>query len=194
MIFKLGELFCGAGGLSYGALSADIGNPDFGIVHAWSNDIDKDACDTYRKNISPNNVIQCDVRDLDFSQLEQIDALAFGFPCNDFSVVGEQKGLDGSYGALYTYGVKALQRFKPKWFIAENVGGLKSSNEGKAFNKILEDLKSAGYNLYPNLYKFETYGVPQSRHRLIIVGIRDDIPLVFKIPSKAQVEVARWSN
>ena len=109
--------------------------------------------------------------------------MAFGFPCNDFSVVGEQKGFDGVYGPLYTYGVKVLKKYKPLWFLAENVGGLKSANDGKAFQKIQEDLKNAGYRIYPNLYKFEEYGVPQARHRVIIVGIREDLPYEFKIPS-----------
>ena len=51
--------------------------------------------------------------------------------------------------------------------------------------KIQEDLKNAGYRIYPNLYKFEEYGVPQARHRMIIVGIREDLPYEFKIPSTA---------
>ena len=67
--------------------------------------------------------------------------------------------------------------------MAENVGGLKSANEGKAFEKIKEDMIEAGYRIYPNLYKFEQYGVPQARHRMIIVGIRADLPYEFKIPS-----------
>ena len=123
------------------------------------------------------------MRQLDLSSLPPIDALAFGFPCNDFSVVGEQKGFDGTYGPLYTYGVSVLKSHKPKWFLAENVGGLKSANEGNAFQKILNDMRAAGYRLYPNLYKFEQYGVPQARHRIIIVGIREDLPYDFKIPS-----------
>jgi len=69
------------------------------------------------------------------------------------------------------------------WFLAENVGGLKSANEGTAFEKIKSDLIDAGYRIYPNLYKFEEYGVPQARHRMIIVGIRNDLPYEFKIPS-----------
>lgn len=56
------------------------------------------------------------VRKLDIDRLGDIDALAFGFPCNDFSVVGEQKGFDGVYGPLYTYGVKVLKKYKPLWF------------------------------------------------------------------------------
>ena len=117
--------------------------------------------------------------------LPPIDALAFGFPCNDFSVVGEQKGFDGRFGPLYTYGVSVLKSHKPLWFLAENVGGLRSANEGNAFAKILDDMKAAGYRVYPNLYRFEKYGVPQARHRVIIIGIREDLPFEFKVPSSA---------
>lgn len=118
-------------------------------------------------------------------QLAPIDALAFGFPCNDYSVVGEQKGMKGVYGPLYSYGVKALKLFKPQWFLAENVGGLRNANEGKAFEKILTELREAGYVITPNLYKFEDYGIPQARHRIIIVGIRSDIPVTYHVPSSA---------
>ena len=184
--FRLGELFCGPGGLALGALTAQISDPEYKIVHQWANDYDLDTCNTYRRNICPNDrdsVIHGDVRKLDIDSLGEIDAFAFGFPCNDFSVVGEQKGFDGVFGPLYTYGVKVLKKYKPLWFLAENVGGLKSANEGKAFEKIKKDLVDAGYKIYPNLYKFEEYGVPQARHRMIIVGIRDDLPYEFKIPS-----------
>ena len=70
--------------------------------------------------------------------------------------------------------------------MAENVGGLKSANEGQAFERIKKDLIEAGYRIYPNLYKFEEYGVPQARHRMIIVGIRDDLPFEYKVPSTEQ--------
>lgn len=186
MIYRLGELFCGPGGLAWGATNADIGNPEFGIVHQWANDYDEDTCKTYRHNIcpdSPESVYHGDIRKFDMSQLSPIDALAFGFPCNDFSVVGEQKGIEGVYGPLYTYGVKALKKFKPMWFLAENVGGLRTANDGKAFKKILSELKKAGYNIVPHLYKFEEYGIPQARHRIIIVGIRKDLDVVYRVPS-----------
>lgn len=186
MIFRLGELFCGPGGLASGAVNARIDNKNFKIIHTWANDFDKDTCNTYIHNICPENpdsVICEDVRKLDVTALADIDALAFGFPCNDFSIVGEQKGFDGNYGPLYTYGINVLHLHQPKWFLAENVGGLKSANEGKAFKKILHDLEDAGYRIYPHLYKFENYGIPQARHRVIIVGIRKDLPFEFKIPS-----------
>lgn len=184
--FRLGELFCGPGGLAYGALNAKIENPDYKIVHQWANDYDASTCDTYIHNICPQNpesVICGDVRTLDISTLGSIDALAFGFPCNDFSVVGEQKGFQGTFGPLYQYGVNVLRMYSPQWFLAENVGGLASANDGSAFRIILHDLKEAGYKVYPHLYKFEQYGVPQSRHRIIIVGIREDLPFEYFPPS-----------
>lgn len=185
--FRLGELFSGPGGLALGALSSSLLTTEkHSITSVWANDYDSNACDTYRNNICPENpecVICCDVSELDITKLSAIDALAFGFPCNDFSIVGEQKGLCGTYGSLYSYGIKALRHFKPMWFFAENVGGLKSANEGKTFNLIMREMIDAGYNITPHLYKFEEYGVPQARHRIIIIGIRKDIELSFKVPS-----------
>lgn len=188
MIFRKGELFCGSGGLSLAAKQAEFvtksGEP-FKIEHQWANDIDKWACQTFRHNICPDmphNVINQDVKELDIESLDPIDAFVFGFPCNDFSVVGEHKGFDGKYGPLYTYGVKVLEIHRPKWFLAENVGGLGSANGGQAFLKILEDFEKAGYALTPHLYKFHEYGVPQKRSRIIIVGIRKDIDLIYRVP------------
>lgn len=188
MIYKLGELFCGPGGLAWGAMHADAGRYGLGIHHAWATDYDQDTCNTYIRNICPNapeSVICKDVRKLDTDMLPSIDALAFGFPCNDFSVVGEQKGFAGTYGPLYTYGVKVLKSHQPKWFLAENVGGIRSANDGRAFEKIKQDLREAGYDIFPNLYKFEDYGIPQARHRVIIIGFRKDLHLTFQIPSTA---------
>ncbi len=191
MIFKLGELFCGPGGIAWGAMNANIGNPNWGIVHQWANDYDANTCKTYTENIckdNPESVYHEDIRKFNMDVLEPIDALAFGFPCNDYSVVGEQKGMNGEYGPLYSYGVKALKKFKPLWFLAENVGGLRNANEGKAFSKILGELSDAGYTLTPHLYKFEEYGIPQARHRIIIIGIRNDIDVKFRVPSPAPYE------
>ena len=116
-VFRLGELFCGPGGLAWGATNAKIENPEYKIVHEWANDFDKSTCDTYFRNIckgdeSKKSTVICqDVHTLNIENLSQIDALAFGFPCNDFSVVGEQKGFEGKYGPLYSYGIKVLINF-----------------------------------------------------------------------------------
>jgi DNA (cytosine-5)-methyltransferase 1 len=185
--FRLGELFCGPGGIALGAQNSEvIGNGEtFRIVHEWANDIDNDTCETFRRNIegAENSVFCGNVKDLNIEELSGIDGLAFGFPCNDFSSVGEQKGLNGNYGALYTYGVKAINVHRPMFFVAENVSGLNSSNEGNAFNLILSDLRNCGYRLVPHKYKFEEYGVPQARHRIIIVGIRNDLNEIFRVPA-----------
>lgn len=189
--YRLGELFCGPGGIAWGAMNSDIGNPDYRIVHQWANDYDANTCETYRHNICPNaleTVYHEDIRKLNMNKLAPIDALAFGFPCNDYSVVGEQKGMNGVYGPLYSYGVKALKKFEPQWFLAENVGGLRNANEGKAFAKILAELRESGYILTPHLYKFEEYGIPQARHRIIIVGIREDIDVTYRVPSPVPYE------
>jgi len=189
--FKLAELFCGPGGLSLGLISAKVKNKEgkeYKITPLWANDIDEDSCKTYAHNIhggDSSNVICRPVEKIDFNKTPKFDVLAFGFPCNDFSVVGEQKGFNGKYGPLYSHGVKAINIHNPKWFIAENVSGLQSANEGKAFEKIFHDLETAGkgYQLTAHLYKFEEYGVPQTRHRVVIIGIRKDFRLEFKVPA-----------
>lgn len=191
-VFRLGELFSGPGGLGMGALQAQIDDAEYRFVHQWSNDFDEDTCRTYSQNVvgreNAPSVLHGDIRTLNYDDLAasgNIDALAFGFPCNDFSQVGQKKGFDGEFGPLYTYGIKALDRFQPAVFIAENVGGLSSNKEGDAFKQILKDMRASGYRLTPHLYKFEQYGVPQARHRIIIVGIRDDLDKQFRVPSPA---------
>ncbi len=188
---KLGEFFCGPGGLAFGAITAISSNNNtvLKIKHEWANDFDTDSCRTYRHNIAKSNdcksVICSDVRTLDIKSLSLIDIFAYGFPCNDFSIVGEQKGMKGEYGPLYTYGLQVLNHFKPKVFVAENVGGIVSANNGKAFQQILNDLEKAGngYNITVHLYKAEEYGVPQTRHRFIIVGFDKNLNLKFKVPA-----------
>lgn len=182
--FRLGELFCGPGGIGLAATTTNTQSSS--IKHAWATDYDPDTCATYTTNICPNNpesVICTDVRELDLSALPTVDALAFGFPCNDFSTIGKQQGINGQYGPLYTYCAEALKYFQPQWFLAENVSGLGNANDGKAFDLILESFSNAGYRLVTHLYKFEEYGVPQARHRIIIVGVREDQNVDFKVPS-----------
>lgn len=189
--FRLGEYFSGPGGLAKGAhLAAGDLYPDVSLEHAWAVDIDSDSCSTYKANITgatSESVIVDDVRGaLNRHTLGPIDGFAFGFPCNDFSLVGEHKGIDGDFGGLYLAGIEVLRRRHPRWFIAENVGGIRSANDGQAFDLILREMQDAGYRLYPHLYRFEQYGVPQARHRVIIVGIRNDPTnsgIEFKVPS-----------
>ena len=187
--FKIGELYCGPGGLAYGASKARLRLSDvnYQIEHAWANDYDSDSCETFKKNIlrdSKGYVVCGDIREFIKKDLEPIDGFAYGFPCNDFSIVGEQNGMAGKFGGLYSYGVEIINRLKPKFFIAENVGGIRSANEGKAFSQILNELAAAGnnYELTAHLYKAEEYGIPQTRHRIIIVGIEKKLNKRFMVP------------
>ena len=186
--FKLAEFFSGPGGMGYGASISKV--KDSFIEHAWATDYDQDSCNTYKRNIDSNNVY-CEKIENFFNLVDKkkiilpkFDCFAYGFPCNDFSNVGEQLGFKGKFGPLYSYGVELINRYHPKWFVAENVGGIKSSNEGKSFTKILKDLEEAGkgYDLTVHKYKFEEYGIPQARHRIIIVGIKKELKLKFKVP------------
>lgn len=184
-VFKLGELYCGPGGLACGAFKAKSNDGRYRVSHAWANDYDSDTCETYRRNLcpdDPDSVICDDVRNLDIKKLGKIDAFAYGFPCNSFSQVGEHQGIaNKKFGQLYWYGVEVLKEYKPKWFIAENVSGIRSAGSGD-FQTILKDLQECGYKLVCNLYKSEQYSVPQTRHRVIIVGIRNDLDVEFKVP------------
>ena len=207
LFFRMGELFSGPGGMALGARLAAQEVSGVEVRHAWANDFDLDTCRTYFRNIlepeygetavlansssalpsEGGGIVHQNVRDLDISALGEIDGFAFGFPCNDYSLVGEWKGLAGAYGPLYSYGVKVLAAKRPKWFVAENVSGLRGANEGRAFRQILEHLRAPvhglGYRIVPHLYSFDQYGVPQKRQRIVIVGIRDDLDVEFRVPS-----------
>lgn len=194
MKFKLGELFCGPGGLALGAgLARNItkNGDTFSISHIWGVDKDPAAIETYRHNVALRYggvgfcVDAMEFCESEISNHERITALAFGFPCNDYSLVGKQKGMQGKYGNLYKAGIKAIDASNPFWFVAENVSGIHSADSGKSFTKILHELEHSGkygYDLTVNLYKFELYGVPQYRHRYIIVGTRKDKKLKFEVP------------
>lgn len=189
-MFRLAELFSGPGGLAYGASKASVVNDNvvYKVKSVWANDIDSYTCMTYSRNMHKDGkgeVVCAPIQDINIENIQSFDALAFGFPCNDFSLVGEQKGFNGEYGPLYSYGVRAIESHNPEWFVAENVSGLRSANDGTAFGHILSELEAAGlgYDVVPHLYKFEEYGVPQKRHRIVIVGIRKDLNLSFRVPA-----------
>lgn len=187
MKLRVGEMFSGPGGI--GVALNRTKRDGFSFEHVWATDYDADTCRTYKQNIlrhSPDAQCICeDVRKLDIDSLPAVDGFLYGFPCNDFSLVGEGKGLDGNYGGLYAYGVKYISRVNPLFFFAENVSGLSSANDGRAFKQILKALNNAGefgYSITANLYRFEDYGVPQARHRYILIGLRGDLGLRFNVP------------
>lgn len=184
----VGEMFSGPGGIGIALNRTTFGG--FSFKHVWATDYDPDTCQTFQTNVLKDDpqarVICQDIRTLDIDSLPAVDGFLYGFPCNDFSNVGESKGLDGKFGGLYTYGVKYIERVNPLFFFAENVSGLASANEGRAFKQILDALMNAsqyGYSVTSHLYKFEEYGLPQARHRYILIGLRNDLGLAFKVPA-----------
>lgn len=174
----VGELFSGPGGMGYGLKQA-------GIEPLWAIDNDSDACDTYERNVG-GHVIAKDIEKIIFSDLPSPAGLAFGFPCNDFSQVGEQEGIDGYFGGLYQYAAQALDVIEPDWFIAENVPGMLQNGGGHIMEEFANS--GSGYRLTVHMYKFEDYGVPQKRHRVIAVGIREGLDTTFKPPAPTHEE------
>ena len=203
---KIAELFCGAGGFAEGAKEA-------GFKHVWGVDNDKDACKSFEDNQGCKSYCE-DIEDFSKpSRLKEIkedhgdiDGLLFGFPCNDFSLVGKNEKMEGKFGGLYKYACKVLNFFEPDFFVAENVTALgkklkfnsseqllvkdifdkeKLQNQNyQNFKKIMGDLANCsknGYRIYADNYKFEEYGVPQARHRIILVGFKEDYFIKNKI-------------
>lgn len=184
---RVAEMFSGPGGI--GLALNEARSESYRFEHVWSTDYDPDACRTYKLNVLKNQpgakVICEDIRKVDIGALPPADGFLYGFPCNDFSLVGETRGLEGNYGGLFSYGVRYISRVNPVFFMAENVSGLSSANDGKAFKLILASLNNAGqfgYDITANLYKFEEYGIQQARHRIIMIGIRGDLGMRFKVP------------
>ncbi len=177
---QLGELFCGAGGSALGASLATFGGR--GYHHSWSTDIDADACATFQNNIDCDDVINSDISQVDFKSLPTVDGLVFGFPCNDFSQAGKQVGTLGESGSLYKQCIRALVETNPLFFVAENVEGIRKSNSGDDYRRILCELSDCGYTVSPHLYEFEYYGVPQRRHRVVFVGFRKELGVYFDHP------------
>ena len=189
-IWKLGELFCGPGGFAEGAGQA-------GFRHLWAVDHHADSCISFGNN-QEGTVYTMEIEEFVrkelLKKLGKIDGLLFGFPCNDFSLVGKKRGLEGKFGGLYLYACKALKYFKPKFFVAENVTSIaKASDNYSNFKTIMKDLANSteyGYRIYADNYKFEEYGIPQTRHRMILVGFRNDFynknKINFEKPQKSK--------
>ena len=145
---RLGELFCGPGGIGCGAKKSTISIKErsFGFKHIWATDYHKDSCDTYRNNLNVKQIIHLPIEKLflDKNKLRnmgKVDCLTFGFPCNDFSLVGKNKKLRGKYGGLYKRACDALDYLKPNFFVAENVTSI-----GKTFKTEKEHRREAQKN------------------------------------------------
>jgi len=147
------------------------------FVHNFSCDIDKFARATIEANFPPRGEIYEDITKRDNRNL-YCDIYVAGFPCQPFSLGGKQQGFEDEKGrGLIFFRVKDyIAKNKPKLFMLENVKGIMSVSEGKYFHAILAELKKIGaYDVEWKVLNTKEHGVPHSRPRLYIVGIRKDV-------------------
>jgi len=177
---KIVSLFSGCGGL-------DLGFHLEGYKVIWANDNNEDAVKSFEKYFG-KNIIKCkEITNIDpyeDTSIPDCHIILGGFPCQDFSIIWKRPGLNGERGNLYKHFLRFVDAKKPFAFVAENVKGLITANKGKAISAIIDDFEriAPGYIVYPKLYNFADYGVPQFRERVILVGIRMDTGFDFKHP------------
>ena len=114
-------------------------------------------------------------------QIDPIGLLVGGTPCQSFSVAGLRKGLEDPRGNLALTYVGILDRFRPKWFIWENVPGVLSSNGGRDFGSFLGALVELGYGFAYRVLDAQYFGVPQRRRRVFVVGCLGDWESASKV-------------
>lgn len=188
---KVASLFCGCGGMDLGVLGGfsflgkEYKTTPFEIVYAVDND--PYCSQIYNANFTHKCAIK-DVRDLDISSIPDFDLLIGGFPCQSFSISAQNPprlGYKDERGMLFFEMVKILKERSPRFFIAENVKGLLSANNGRAFPMIKREFESAGYYVTYKLLNAYDYGVPQKRERVIIIGFKNDEDYKqFRFPNK----------
>lgn len=149
----------------------------------WANDIDKFACQAYRRNLG-DHIIEGDIWNALKDGLPEGDILLGGFPCQDFSWAGRRKGFESERGQLYRAMVEAAKQVKPQVFVAENVKGLLSV--AGAMEAIEKDFKAAGFPCISHYsVNVAEYGIPQNRERVFIIGWRDAASAdAFRFPQK----------
>ena len=192
------SLFSGCGGLDLGfkggftSLGKKYSKRRFNLL--WANDFDEKACFTYSKNFA-DPIVCADISELlkgnypdafAHKMPEKVDVVLGGFPCQDFSVAGKRKGFDGTRGVLYRSMVETVNRLRPALFVAENVKGLLSMDDGKAIDTIVHDFAALGYTVVYKLHHAADFGVPQNRERVIIVGTNQKLglpPFEYPIPT-----------
>lgn len=168
-MYSVGSLFAGVGGICLGFKSE-------GCNIVWANEFDKNACITYRYNFGSDYLYEGDVRTVNFSEIPYFDILTAGFPCQAFSIAGEQKGFDDERGNLFFDIVRLIKEKekifqKPKVIFLENVKNLISHDNKRTFKIIYDKLTELGYNIKYKILNSSEYGnIPQNRERIYIVG------------------------
>ena len=166
---KVGTLFSGIGAFEHALDRLSIKHQ---IVFACDNDsyVKKSYFENYKIQESDwyDNVLQLDASKYNH---ENIDIVVGGSPCQSFSFVGKQKGLEDDRGNLIFEFIRVIKECNPKMFIFENVKGLTTHDSGKTFDYVLSKFKELNYNISYNILKAADYGIPQSRQRLFLIGI-----------------------
>ena len=177
--YKVISLFSGCGGMDLGFLGGfDFLNQtyekhNFDII--WANEIDEHAVKTYRYNLG-NHIVHGDIWQHLNDMPNSADIIIGGFPCQDISINGKGAGISGSRSGLYKAMLSAVERVRPKIFVAENVKGLLMKHHRKDLETVLLDFRNLGYQVDYYLLNAADYGVPQTRERVIIIGRLPEIP------------------
>ena len=128
-----------------------------------------------------------DVRKVSTLLFPDVDLVTYGFPCQDISIAGRQKGFEDGAGnrtrsGLFFEALRIIQDLQPKWAICENVKALTMKQFRNEFKTVLDSLESAGYRNYYQVLNAKDFGIPQNRERVFIVSIRKDIEQEFIFP------------
>lgn len=170
------ELFAGAGGLALGLEQAGIKT----LEHI---EVDKTCCKTLNFNRPEWNVVCNDIHNVDFNKFKgRVDIVTGGFPCQAFSYAGKKLGFEDTRGTLFYEFARCVKEVEPKMFLAENVRGLVSHDEGRTLTTILNVFESLGYKVQKQILNACYYGVGQKRERIVIVGIRNELDIRFEYP------------
>lgn len=163
--YKVISLFSGAGGM-------DLGFKQAGFEIVWANDVFPEAIETYKRNIG-KHIVFGDIRLINSKYIpDDVDVIIGGFPCQGFSIANTKRSMEDQRNFLYKEMLRIIKDKRPKMFVAENVKGLLSMDDGKVFEMIKHDFESLGYYVEARLLNAAEYGVPQLRERLVILGNR----------------------
>lgn len=167
------SLFSGAGGFDLGFIKA-------GHNVVWANDIWHEACATYRLNLG-DHIVCGDLAEIETASIPACDIVIGGFPCQGFSVANMKRHAHDKRNLVYLEFLRVVRDKSPAFFLAENVRGILSLDQGQVFAMILRDFESVGYSVYHALLNAADYGVPQKRFRVFIFGVRhgENRPYVF---------------
>lgn len=174
---KIVSLFSGAGGM-------DLGFRKAGFEIIWANEFDATIHETYERNHPGTALNKNDIRTLGENDIPDCEGIIGGPPCQSWSVIGNQKGLDDKRGMLFFEFIRVLKLKQPSFFVAENVKGILMHKHRDDFNKIIKAFFNANYDVSTLLLNAADYGVPQHRQRVFIIGIRKHLNLNITPPEK----------